>query len=186
MNAGTIRGRALVLSSLLMACAGSKENVAVPAAGSASAAQEAAPPAAGATPSAQGAAPPSQSAAPSAQPTASQAAAPATASRPFAKNALEAQTLIQAQIDEHIKTLWKCVTDYRSMKGDPHKAVTIDIGIDQEGSLLGVVSPNLKHGDLDPDLKACLTATLHGLPFPRSHAGVITVRQHFSDVYMNP
>jgi hypothetical protein len=58
----------------------------------------------------------------------------------------------------------------------------VDIGIDQEGTLLGVVAPNAaKQGVLDPELRQCLIATLHGLPFPRSHAGVITVRQTFSD-----
>jgi hypothetical protein len=101
---------------------------------------------------------------------------------PFASTPLEAQSLIQQQIDTRMKTLWKCVGDYRSKKGDPHKAVIVDIGIDQEGSLLGVVSPNPKQGDLDPGLRDCMMGALRGAPFPRSHSGIITVRQTFTDV----
>lgn len=102
--------------------------------------------------------------------------------RPFASTPLEAQSLIQEQVDVHMKTLWKCVGDYRTRKGDPHKAVVVDVGIDQEGTLLGVMSTSTKQGDLDPALRDCIFGTLHGLPFPRSHSGVITVRQTFTDV----
>ena len=109
------------------------------------------------------------------------AAADAKAERPFAKTAVEAQTLIQEQIDAHIKPLWKCVEQLRAAKADPHKAVAVDIGIDQEGSLLGVTAANAKQGDLDPTTRDCMFAALHGLPFPRSHSGVITVRQTFTD-----
>ena len=101
--------------------------------------------------------------------------------RPFAHSAIEAQTLIQEQIDAHMKTLWKCVDAYRASKNDPHKAVVVDVGIDQEGTLLGVTTPSAKQGELDLGLKQCLWDGLHGLPFPRSHAGVITVRQTFTD-----
>ena len=106
----------------------------------------------------------------------------AAAPRPFASTPLEAQSLIQEQVDAHMKTLWKCVADYRTRKGDPHKAVVVDVGIDQEGTLLGVMTPNAKQGDLEPALRDCIFGTLHGLPFPRSHSGVITVRQTFTDV----
>jgi hypothetical protein len=109
-----------------------------------------------------------------------EAAAAAPVVHPFASTPVEAQTLIQDQIDAHMKTLWACATDYRAKKGDPHKAVVVDVGIDQEGTLLGVMSPNPKQ-DLDPALRDCIFGTLHGLPFPRSHAGVITVRQSFTD-----
>jgi hypothetical protein len=101
--------------------------------------------------------------------------------KPFAKTALEAQSLIQEQIDAHIKPLWKCVEQLRKTKGDPHKAVVVDIGIDQEGNLLGVTTANAKQGELDQATRDCMLAALHGLPFPRSHAGVITVRQSFTD-----
>ncbi len=184
MRAGTIHGLALVLSGLVMACAGSKGSVETQAAGSGSAASAAstasAPSAAPATAAGTGSSGPA--AAVQAAGAASQASAAAPQARPFAKTALEAQSLIQEQIDAHMKPLLVCVNAYRGKNGVPHQAVVVDIGIDQEGTLLGVVTPNPKKGDLDPTLRDCLTATLHGLPFPRSHAGVITVRQTFTDV----
>ena len=105
--------------------------------------------------------------------------------RPFASTPLEAQSLIQEQIDAHMKTLWKCVGEYRTKKGDPHKAVIVDVGIDQEGTLLGVMSPNPKQ-ELAPALRDCIFGTLHGAAFPRSHSGVITVRQTFTDAAISP
>jgi hypothetical protein len=101
--------------------------------------------------------------------------------RPFASNPLEAQSLIQVQIDKRMKQLWLCVSDWRAKKGNPHKALAVDVGIDQEGILMGVATPNPKQGDLDPDLRDCMMNVLRGAPFPRSHAGVITVRQTFED-----
>jgi hypothetical protein len=109
------------------------------------------------------------------------ASAPQPVERPLAASPLEAQTMIQNQLDTHMKSLWKCVSDYRAKKGDQHAAVVVDIGIDQEGHLLGVASANPKKGELDPELKACLAQVLRELPFPRSHTGVITVRQTFKD-----
>jgi hypothetical protein len=111
----------------------------------------------------------------------SASSAPTPPERPFAGTAVEAQSMIQSQIDAKMKVLWQCVQDYRTKKKDLHKKVVIDVGIDQEGSLLGVTTPDPKHGDLDPTLKSCLFDALHGLPFPRSHSGVITVRQTFKD-----
>lgn len=106
--------------------------------------------------------------------------APARVAHPFASTPLEAQSLIQEQIGVRMTVLWKCVSDYRTKNGEPHKALVVDIGIDQEGTLLGVASPNPKK-DLDPALRDCIMGALHGLPFPRSHAGIITVRQTFTD-----
>jgi hypothetical protein len=126
---------------------------------------------------------------PEPSPAAVNAGAPAPAApvaHPFANTVLEAQTIIQEQIDAHMKALWKCVDAYRANKGDPHKAVVIDVGIDQEGNLLGVTTSNTKAGGLDPALRQCLWDGLHGLPFPRSHAGVITVRQTFTDAAVSP
>jgi hypothetical protein len=101
--------------------------------------------------------------------------------KPFANTALEAQSMIQSQIDTRMKLLWKCVDAWRSKQPDPHKAFAVDIGIDQEGTLLGVTTTNLKQGELEPSLRDCLMAGLRGLNFPRSHSGVITVRQTFQD-----
>jgi hypothetical protein len=112
-------------------------------------------------------------------PTAAPTAPPAASERPFASTALEAQSLIQKQIDEKRKALWKCVEDYRARIGDPHRAVTVDIGLDQEGHLIGVA--DTAHGGLDPALGECMTQILRLAPFPRSHTGVITVKQVFQD-----
>jgi hypothetical protein len=106
-------------------------------------------------------------------------APPAASERPFAKTPLEAQTLIQQDIDARRKPLWKCVEDLRKKVGDPHLTVTVDIGIDQEGRLIGVA--DTKHGGIDPALQSCMTDILRIAPFPRSHTGVITVHQVFQD-----
>ena len=131
--------------------------------------------------------PPSTPAASSSAPAGADAgAAPeAAAPRPFASTPGEATAIIQELIEAHMKDLWKCVDAYRTAKSDPHRAVTVDVGTDQEGNLLGVTSASAKH-DLDPTLKECMWNVLHGLPFPRSHAGVITVRQSFSDTTVTP
>ncbi len=157
MMVGTIRAGSIAVASMALACtscagAQSSSTAAAPAAGGGGATGDA-----------------------------GVAAADAKAERPFAKTAVEAQTLIQEQIDAHIKPLWKCVEQLRAAKADPHKAVAVDIGIDQEGSLLGVTAANTKQGELDPTTRDCMFTALHGLPFPRSHSGVITVRQTFTD-----
>ncbi len=157
MNTGTIRGGSIAVGSMALICVLSCAGAQPAASASAAGAPTATPGDAGA------------------------AAADAKAERPFAKNAIEAQSLIQEQIDGHIKPLWKCVEQLRAAKGDPHKAVTVDIGIDQEGNLIGVATANAKQGELDPTTRDCMFAVLHGLAFPRSHAGVITVRQSFTD-----
>jgi hypothetical protein len=157
MMPGTIRGGSIAVGSMALVCVLSCA---------------ASQPTGTSTPSAAGAGAPGDAGVP---------VVDARVERPFAKTALEAQSLIQEQIGAHIKPLWKCVEQLRAAKGDPHKAVTVDIGIDQEGNLIGVTAANAKQGDLDPTMRDCMLAALHGLPFPRSHAGVITVRQSFTD-----
>ncbi|HEY8089648.1 MAG TPA: hypothetical protein VIF09_17430 [Polyangiaceae bacterium] len=193
MKAGTICGAALVVVSCAIGCGGSQPvatNASAGAAASAGASTaDGAGGASGAAAGASSATGPASSP-PGASPAASAAAAGAAATapkeRPFANTPLEAQSLIQEQIDGHIKALWKCVADWRAKKNDAHKALVVDIGIDQEGNLLGITSPNPKKADVEPATRDCMMATLHGLPFPRSHAGVITVRQTFSDVSVQP
>jgi hypothetical protein len=118
-------------------------------------------------------------AAPDAAAPAQPAAPPAASERPFAKTPLEAQTMIQHEIDAQREKLWKCVEGYRTKVGDPHLPVTVDIGIDQEGHLIGVA--DTQHGSIDGALQGCLTGILRVAPFPRSHTGVITVKQVFQD-----
>jgi hypothetical protein len=128
---------------------------------------------------------PQSPASPSTPTVADAGAADAQVAHPFAPTVIEAQSLIQEQIDARRKVLWKCVDAYRASLGDPHKPVVVDVGIDQEGTLLGVTSPSAKQA-LDPTLKQCLYDGLHRLPFPSSHAGVITVRQTFTDESVTP
>jgi hypothetical protein len=106
--------------------------------------------------------------------------------KPFASSPMQAQSMIQEQIDGQMTVLWKCVNDYRGRVKELHKEVLIDIGIDQEGILMGVTTATPKKGELEPMLKQCLYTSLHGLPFPRSHAGVISVRESFKDAAVYP
>lgn len=101
--------------------------------------------------------------------------------RPFASSPVEAQSMIQSEIDGQIAALWKCVEDYRVRVKDPHRDVLVDVGIDQEGILMAVTTATPKQGEIEPALKDCLYTALRNLPFPRSHAGVITVRESLKD-----
>jgi hypothetical protein len=157
MMSGTIRG-GLVAFLFAMAACGSNTRPAEPQGGTAGVASSG-----------------------DAGPPATPAGADAGPERPFASTPLEAQSLIQAQIDKRMKQLWVCVTDWRAKTGQAHKGIAVDIGIDQEGNLMGIATPNAKKGDLDPALRDCMMGVLRGMPFPRSHAGVITVRQTFED-----
>ena len=100
--------------------------------------------------------------------------------RPFASTPLEAQRMIQEQIDSRMNALWKCVEAYRTTSADAHKAIVVEVGIDQEGHLLGIAAANPK-AVLAPLLRDCLMGALRPAQFPRSHAGVIAVRQTFQD-----
>jgi hypothetical protein len=101
--------------------------------------------------------------------------------RPFASSPVEAQAMIQSEIDGQITALWKCVEDYRVRVKDPHRDVLVDVGIDQEGLLMAVTTATPKQGEIEPALKDCLYGALRNLAFPRSHAGVITVRESLKD-----
>ncbi len=103
------------------------------------------------------------------------------AQHPFARTAFDAEIAIRKEIHARNKALWDCVDDYRGRIGQRHRVVEVDIGIDQEGGLLGVIDTDHAHGSLEPRLKACLIDVLRGAPYPRSHAGVINVRWKFAD-----
>ena len=55
----------------------------------------------------------------------------------------------------------------------------VEVGIDEEGHMLGVQLPNKEKKD--KALVDCMLDALRGAPFPQSHAGVITVRRTFED-----
>jgi hypothetical protein len=70
------------------------------------------------------------------------------------------------------------VRSYRARKKVATARVAVSFGIDQEGRLLGVTSK----GKEDTELKSCIQDALKNAPFPRSHAGVITVTKTYEDL----
>jgi hypothetical protein len=94
---------------------------------------------------------------------------------------MQAQSMVQEQIDGQITVLWSCVKEFRRRVNDPKKEVLVDVAIDQQGLLTGVTTATPQKGTLDAALARCLYAALHALPFPRSQGGIISVRESFAD-----
>jgi hypothetical protein len=111
------------------------------------------------------------------------AGAAAPDAKPFAHNAEEATSFIDDAITSRSNDLVTCVNDDRARRKDIHAKIVVEIGIDQEGHLLGVKMP--KGVKNDKPLMDCFLAALRGAPFPRSHAGVVTVRRTFEDKQVN-
>ncbi len=99
--------------------------------------------------------------------------------RPFAGSAAEATQLIGAAVDKNATAVQKCVSEYRTRKNLPHERVTISMGIDQEGRLLGATLPK---GKSDTPLSDCIQAALANAQFPRSHSGVISITKSYEEV----
>jgi hypothetical protein len=97
---------------------------------------------------------------------------------PFAKTPQEATMHIDAAVDAKQKEMHKCVDDARARRKDPHAKVVLEIGVDQEGKLIGVKLPK---GVSDPALVDCTREALRAAVFPKSHFGVLTVRKTFED-----
>jgi hypothetical protein len=87
--------------------------------------------------------------------------------------------MIDAAIDARAASLVKCVEAARPKRKNPHAKILVEVGLDQEGHLLGVKPP--AGAQADPDLYACAQAALQGANFPRSHAGIITVVKTFEE-----
>jgi hypothetical protein len=115
-------------------------------------------------------APPSPPAAP---------ASPPPPAHPFANNAAEASSLIDDAITSRANELGQCVEDARTRRKSAHARLVIEVGIDEEGHMLGVKLP--KGEKADKTFSDCVLTALRGAPFPKSHAGVITVRKTFED-----
>ena len=107
------------------------------------------------------------------------APAPAPAPKPFAGSAAEATQLIGVAVDKNADAVKKCVSEYRARKNLPHERVTISMGIDQEGRLLGATLPK---GKTDAPLSDCVQAALATAAFPRSHSGVISITKSFEEL----
>lgn len=99
--------------------------------------------------------------------------------KPFAGSATEATQLIGAAVEKGATQVQKCVSEYRVRKNMPHERVTISMGIDQEGKLLGATLPK---GKTDEILSSCVQAALANAPFPRSHAGVISITKTYEEI----
>ena len=104
-------------------------------------------------------------------------AGPASAP-PFAGSVAEATTMISNVVDERRGAIQACVREFRARKKLAQERVSVSFGIDQEGKLLGVTSK----GKEDPELKSCVQAAVRGAPFPRSHAGVITITKTYEEL----
>ena len=106
-------------------------------------------------------------------------AGPAKAERPRAATSAEATTLIDEAVNQRLPQIVKCVSEARERLKDAHAPLATEIGIDQEGILIGVKTP--KGSKLDVKLNDCVRVALTGAPFPRSKSGVITVKKSFTD-----
>jgi hypothetical protein len=106
-------------------------------------------------------------------------AAPPPDPHPFAKDAADAESMIDDAIDSRHSQVEKCAAEARVRTGDPHGKVSLLVGIDQEGTVIGVKVP--KGEKKDEKLLVCVRAALKGAPFPRSHNGVITIKKTYEE-----
>jgi hypothetical protein len=111
------------------------------------------------------------------------AAAPAPDPHPFAKDAADAESMIDDAIETRHADVEKCAGEARKRMGDPHGKVSLLVGIDQEGSVIGVKVP--KGEKKDEKLLVCVRAALKGAPFPRSHNGIITIKKTYEETLEN-
>ena len=180
---GTIAGVWLV-GALMLACAGSSEKKAEsPAASGVATATEAkvAPPVAAGGPSSELGTAKKEEAVASPAPTSGGGVAGGGAKtrRPFANTSQEATEYIDEAVETRHAAIDVCVGAARERRKTPHVEVSLELGIDQEGTLIGVKAPK---GTLqDKVLFDCIRDALVGAPFPRSKAGVITLKKTFSD-----
>lgn len=100
--------------------------------------------------------------------------------RPFAGSGAEAFQLVSAQIDKHREAMSDCVDAYRKRKKLPTQRVEVQVGIDQEGNLLGATLAKSKQQD--PELSGCVQKALSTAVFPKSHAGVISITKVYQEL----
>ena len=108
----------------------------------------------------------------------------AKAERPVATTSEQATSLIDDALTARQKEIGHCVLDARTRRNNMHAEVVLEIGIDQEGRLIGVKTA--KGAAADPALQQCVLTALQDAPFPRSTAGVITVKKNFTDQVFYP
>jgi len=98
---------------------------------------------------------------------------------PFAATPADATNLIDTAVDARVGELARCVEAARIKRKNPHKKISVKIGIDEQGHLMGVEAPPGE--PKDPDLYVCVQGALTGANFPTSHAGIITVTRSFEE-----
>jgi hypothetical protein len=98
---------------------------------------------------------------------------------PFAKDAAAAESMIDDAIESRHAGVEKCASEARKRMGDPHGKVSLLVGIDQEGSVIGVKVP--KGEKKDEKLLTCVRVALKGAPFPKSHNGIITIKKTYEE-----
>lgn len=96
--------------------------------------------------------------------------------RPFAKDPKQAVSMMDAAVDTRQKKIGKCVDAFRLRKKDKWAKLVLKIGVDQEGTLIGVTG---KESESDPQAIDCVRIALRRAPFPKSHAGVIEIVKTF-------
>lgn len=101
------------------------------------------------------------------------------AEKPFAGSTAEATQLVSAAMDKSRDAIANCVSAYRKRKNLAHARVEVQVGIDQEGNLLGAT---LAKGGQDEELSTCVTRALVNAPFPRSHSGVISFTKVYEEI----
>lgn len=99
--------------------------------------------------------------------------------KPFAGSATEATQLIALAIDKKSEGMERCVREFRRRKHLAHQRVEVQVGIDQDGRLLGVTLPK---GAKDAELSECMMQVLKDASFPRSHAGVISITKTYEEI----
>jgi len=99
---------------------------------------------------------------------------------PFAGSNADATDLISRAVDTRQGEIARCTHAFRIRKKMPHDKITISFGIDQEGRLFGVTAK----GREDAELKRCVLDAVTDAPFPRSHAGVITVTKVYEELVL--
>jgi hypothetical protein len=87
--------------------------------------------------------------------------------------------MINDAVDAQVGPLGKCIEAARARHSNLHGKISVEIGIDQEGTLIGVKTP--KGQTHDGAMNDCIRDALVGANFPKSHAGVITLKRTFEE-----
>ncbi|MGC4003310.1 MAG: hypothetical protein QM811_09310 [Pirellulales bacterium] len=86
-------------------------------------------------------------------------------------------------LDKRSGPMNKCIHEYRTRKNLPHERVEISVGIDQNGLFIGAtLKKSSKQPTPDSTLDKCMQEALAGAPFPKSHAGIITMTKSYEDI----